>query len=106
MPTLQSHEYQSSVDAWAISHEGLVTLDNGNKQDIYIVKAWVPGLSEPLMIYQMFNSKPFKLIGNIKVLNFEDTGLDMTQAELLHHSLDSGIESHKSANEKWDSWFK
>jgi len=98
-------EYQPSVDAWAISYEGLVTLDNGEKQDIYIVKAWVNGLAEPIMIYQMFNPKPFKLIGNIKVLNFEDTGLDMKQAETLHHALDAGIESHNSANEKWESWF-
>jgi hypothetical protein len=98
-------EYQPSVDAWAISHEGLVTLDNGEKQDIYIVKAWVNGLAEPIMIYQMFNPKPFKLIGNIKVLNFEDTGLDTEQAEMLHQALDAGIESHNSANEKWESWF-
>jgi len=57
------------------------------------------------MIYQMFNPKPFKLIGNIKVLNFEDTGLDMKQAETLHDALETGIESHNSANEKWESWF-
>jgi hypothetical protein len=98
-------EYQKSVDAWAISYEGFVTLDNGEKQDIYIVKAWIGDLAEPIMIYQMFNPKPFKLIGNIKVLNFEDTGLDVDQVELLHQALDAGIESHSNANEKWDGWF-
>jgi len=99
-------KHQSEVDAWAYAQEGLVTLDNDSKQDIYLIKAWVPGMSEPIQIYQMFQPKPFKLIDNIKVLNFEESGLSMSQAEDFHQALDEGIASQSKANEKWESWFE
>lgn len=98
-------KYQDKVDAWAYAQEGLVTLDDGSKQDIYLIKAWAPGLVEPIQLYQMFHPKPFKLTGNIKILNFEDAGFKMEQAEQFHTALDSGITSHKKANEKWESWY-
>jgi len=99
-------KYQSSVDAWAYAQEGMVTLENGAKQDVYLIKAWTNELVEPIQTYQMFQPKPFKLIGNIKILNFEDAGFTMEQAEAFHNALDSGITSHKSANEKWETWFE
>lgn len=99
-------KYQLLVDAWAYAQEGFVTLENGTKKDAYLIKAWTKGMSEPILLYQIFQPKPFKLIGNIKVLNFEDTGFKMEDAELFHNALDTGITSHKSANDKWESWFE
>jgi len=99
-------KYQSSVDAWAYAQEGLVTLEDGTKQDVYLIKAWTNELVEPIQAYQMFQPAPFKLLGNIKVLNFEEAGFQMEQAETFHNALDSGISSHNSANEKWESWFE
>jgi hypothetical protein len=97
---------QPSVDAWAYAQEGLITLENGTKQGVYLIKAWVTDLIEPIQSYQMFQPKPFKLLGNIKILNFEDSGFKMEQAEAFHTALDSGITSHNSANKKWESWFE
>ena len=55
-------KHQNSVDAWAYAQEGLVTLEDGSKQDVYLIKAWGEGLSEPIQLYQVFQPKPFKLI--------------------------------------------
>ena len=98
--------HQDSVDAWAYTQEGLVTLDNGAKQDVYLVKAWVKDLLEPIQVYQIFHPKPYKLVGNINFLNFEDTGLEEYQVEVFHSALDAGIASHESADAKWESWFE
>ena len=99
-------KYQHLVDAWAYAQEGVVTLEDGSKQDVYLIKAWIQGVSEPIQLYQMFKPKPFKLIGNIKILNFEDAGFELEQAEAFHSALDAGITSHNKANEKWESWFE
>ncbi|WP_105188987.1 hypothetical protein [Pseudoalteromonas sp. T1lg48] len=99
-------KYQHLVDVWAYAQEGLVTLGDGSKQDVYLIKAWGQGLSEPIQLYQMFQPKPFKLIGNIKMLNFEDAGFRLEQAEAFHSALDAGITSHQKANEKWEGWFE
>jgi len=99
-------KYQSQVDAWASAQEGLVTLEDGSKQDVYLINGWVEGMIEPIQLYQMFQPKPFKLIGNIKILNFESAGFKMDEAEKFHTALDNGISSHRPANEKWETWFE
>ncbi|MFT5235712.1 MAG: hypothetical protein ACI90A_001075 [Shewanella sp.] len=99
-------EQQASVDAWAYAQEGVVELEDSTKQDVYLIKAWSNDLAEPIELYQMFQSSPFKLMGNIQMLNFEKAGFDMDQAETFMNALNSGILSHKSANENWKSWFE
>lgn len=96
----------NTVDAWAYSQDGVVTLEGGKKQDVFLIKVWVNGLKEPLQAYQMYNPHPFKLIGNVQVLNFENTGLSLKDAKLFEVSLSEGINSHKSASIKWNSWFE
>jgi len=98
-------EYQHAVDAWASVQEGYISLDDDTQLDIYLVKIWAVGLKEPLKIYQAFEPMPFKLRGNIKVMNYEETGLDLMQSEKFHSALDEGINSHETAGKKWDSWF-
>lgn len=99
-------KHQHLLDVWAYAQEGLVTLEDGSKLDVYLVKAWGKGLSEPIQLYQVFQPKPFKLFGNIKILNFEDAGFELEQAEAFHSALDAGITSHKKAKEKWEGWFE
>ncbi len=94
-----------SVDAWAYSQDGLITLDDGKKQDVFLIKVWVKGLKEPLQAYQMYAPHPFKLIGNVQILNYESSGLSLNEATQFERSLREGIHSHKNAAIKWNSWF-
>ncbi len=98
-------KYQDDVDAWASVQEGHTPSGDGKQIDIYLIKVWVNGLKEPLKIYQAFNPKPFKLIGNIKVLNFEKVGFELSQGQEFNDALDEGITSHPTASDKWESWF-
>ena len=97
-------KYQDTVSAWASAQEGYIS-NNDEQSDIYLIKIWVPGVTEPIKFYQEFNPQPFKLKGNIKILNFEDAGFSLEDGELFHSSLDEGISSHPSASDKWESWF-
>ena len=98
-------EYQHAVDAWGSVQEGYVNLDDDSQLSIYLVKVWAVGLKEPLKLYQVFDPIPFKLRGNIKVMNYEESGLDLKLTEKFQLALDEGINSHKTAGKKWDSWF-
>ena len=94
-------------DSWAYVQDGLITLPNGNKQDVYYIKAWAKGMSEPMELYQMYTAQPFALIENIKVLNYADTGLSAEDADSFIAALDQGIYSHPSASKQdLEKWFK
>ncbi|WP_064791663.1 hypothetical protein [Shewanella woodyi] len=99
-------EQQDSVDAWSYAQEGVVELEDGTKQDVYLIKAWSNELAQPVQLYQRCQSSPFKLIGNIQILNFEEAGFSMEDADTFMNALNNGILSHKSANENWESWFE
>ena len=95
-----------NVEAWAYVQDGLITLDNGQKQDVYFFKAWVKGMSAPLELYQMYQYQPFELIDNIKILNFESTGLSMQDADVFSSALTEGLYLHPSATkEQVQRWF-
>ncbi|XPF94987.1 hypothetical protein ACM9HF_02945 [Colwellia sp. RE-S-Sl-9] len=94
-------------DSWAYVQDGLITLPNGNKQDVYYIKAWAKGMSEPMELYQMYTAQPFTLIENIKVLNYADTGLSAEDADSFIAALEQGIYSHPSASKQdLEKWFK
>lgn len=97
-------ELTSKDGAWAYSQDGLITTENGNKQDVYFFKIWAKGMTNPLEAYQMYDSTPFKLVGNIQILNFDETGLDMDKTEEFITALTDGINSHPTAGDKWESW--
>lgn len=99
-------ELPESVDAWAYAQEGVVELADGTKQDVYLIKGWSNDLAKPIELYQRVQSAPFKLIGSIQMLNFENAGFKMEQAETFMNALNTGILSHKSANENWKNWFE
>jgi hypothetical protein len=106
-----AQEFLSSLsaksDSWAYVQDGLITLPNGKKQDVYFIKGWAKGMSEPLELYQMYNTQPFKLVENIKVLNYSDTGLSDEDADSFIVALDEGIFSHPSATkQELEKWFK
>jgi hypothetical protein len=94
-------------DSWAYVQDGLITLSSGTKQDVYFIKAWAKGMSEPMELYQMYNAQPFALIDNIQVLNYADTGLTSEDADTFIAALDEGIFSHPSATkQELEKWFK
>lgn len=97
-------ELSQSVEAWSYSQDGLVTLDNGEKQDVFFFKIWVKGMSEPLQAYQMYRKHPFKLIGNIQILNYFESGLLANEQEHFSLGINEGIESHPTGSKKWESW--
>lgn len=95
-----------NTESWAYVQDGLITLESGKKQDVYFIEAWVKGMVEPIQLYQMYSFKPFGLIENIKVLNFESTGLNSEDANSFATALDEGIFSHPSASKKeLEQWF-
>jgi len=95
------------TDSWAYVQDGLVTLSNGNKQDVYFIKAWAKGMPEPIELYQMYKTRPFTLVENIKILNYADSGLTPEDADTFITALDEGIFSHPSANkQELEKWFK
>lgn len=94
-------------DSWAYVQDGLITLPNGIKQDVYFIKAWSKGMSKPMELYQMYKTQPFTLVENIKVLNYADTGLSSEDADSFIGALDEGIYSHPSATkQELEKWFK
>jgi hypothetical protein len=97
-------ELSSKEGVWAYSQDGLITTENGNKQDGFFFKVWTPGMTKALEAYQMYDSTPFKLVGSIQILNFEETGLDIDTTEEFINALTDGISSHPSAGQKWESW--
>lgn len=98
-------ELSNDVDAWSYSQDGLVTLQDGSKQDVFFYKIWSKGMSEPLQAYQMYQKHPFKLIGNVRILNYTESGLSADHQEAFIAGLDNGISAHPNGNEKWESWF-
>ena len=97
-------ELSLSVEAWSYSQDGLVTLDNGEKQDVFFFKVWTKGMSEPLQAYQMYRKQPFKLIGNIQILNYSESGLLANMQKQFSAGINEGIESHPTGSKKWESW--
>jgi hypothetical protein len=97
-------ELSQSVEAWSYSQDGLVKLDSGEKQDVLFFKVWVKGMSEPLEAYQMYRKYPFKLIGNIQILNYSESGLLSQGQEQFSEGINEGIESHPTGSKKWESW--
>ena len=95
-----------NIESWAYVQDGLITLENGQKQDIYFIKAWANGMQLPLELYQAYQPHPFKLIDNVKVLNFGESGLDPEDTNSFISALDEGIFSHPSATkEQLNQWF-
>ena len=97
-------ELSRSVEAWSYSQDGLVTLDNGEKQDVFFFKVWAEGMSEPLQAYQMYKKHPFKLIGNIQILNYSESGLLTKEQEQFSAGINQGIESLPTGSKKWALW--
>jgi hypothetical protein len=98
-------ELTNSVDSWSYCQDGLVTLQDGSKQDVFFYKILSKGMSESLQAYQMYQKQPFKLIGNIQILNYTESGLSADQQEAFIAGLDNGISAHPTGSEKWESWF-
>lgn len=97
-------ELTKQLRAWAYTHEGLITLQNNQKQDIYVFKVWVAGMSQPLQVYQMINPYPFKLIDNIKIINYLETGLDKDAYGEFLDGLNAAIDANKEAAKNWALW--
>jgi hypothetical protein len=96
-----------NVESWAYVQDGLITMEDGSKQDVFFINAWATEMTEPLRIYQMYRTNPFTLLDKIKVLNYTETGLRTEDANLFIDALDQGIYSHPSASEEQlQRWFK
>ncbi|KGK08514.1 hypothetical protein [Vibrio navarrensis] len=94
------------VDSWAYAQDGLVTLTSGEKQDVYYIKAWSRGMLAPLELYQPYTFSPFSLDGNIKVLNYEASGLDMREENAFIRAIQEGAFAHPAAPKALlERWF-
>jgi hypothetical protein len=94
----------ATVDAWSYSQDGLITLDDGSQQDVFVFKVRAEGMSEPLQAYQMYQKHPFKLLGNVQIQNYSEAGLLSEQQADFIDGLDAGIDAHPTGSQKWESW--
>lgn len=95
-------ELNKTYESWSYSQDGLVTLQDGTKQDVFFYKIWTRGMPEPLQAYQMYQKHPFKLLGNVQIINYAESGLSAEQQEAFIKGLDSGINSHPTGSNKWE----
>lgn len=86
-----------SVERWAYVQDGLITLNDGVKQDAYFIKAWVKGMQAPLELYQTYQLNPFMLVKTVKPINYEASGLPISEANLFTDAVNEGIVSHPLA---------
>ncbi len=99
--------FPEDVDSWAYARDGFITLKSGAKQDVYYIKAWAHGMATPLELYQPYQFQPFALEGNIKVLNYEASGLDMGEENVFIDAINSSAFTHPSApKELLERWFE
>lgn len=67
---MSAREHQSSeFTGWSFGRDGLVTLSNGSKHDVLLIEASVPGIQEPIMLYQLYKQKPFTLVEHFNFQN-------------------------------------
>ncbi|WP_406611345.1 hypothetical protein [Agarivorans sp. JK6] len=93
-----------TTEGWAFSRDGVISASDGKKQDVFVFKVWANGMVCPLEAYQAYSTHPFKLLGTVKVLNYQQAGLYPDSSEEFSAGLNQGIHSHPIARAEWLNW--
>lgn len=52
---------------WSAGRDGLLTLNDGSKNDTLVITSGTPGLKEELTVLHMYKTQPFSLVGNFLI---------------------------------------
>lgn len=99
----QLAEFVNSKDAWAYSQEGVLG-DGEQEVSVLYFKVWLNGMKAPLEAYQAFSKAPLKLLGNIQIQNYVNTGLLEAETDNFIAGLNQGVDIHPTAGARWDEW--
>jgi hypothetical protein len=87
----------SSFDGWSSAREGLLKQDDGTKRDILLIEAWVPGLTEHLVLFHYYSARPFVLVGGFVYGSNPQFKRSPQENQLFSHHFRRGIASHPFA---------
>lgn len=99
----QLTQLSETADAWTYSQEGVIS-DESQQMSVLYFKVWLKGMNVALEAYQTYRKAPFKLLGNIQVQNFNDTGMQQAETDAFVAGLNQGVDIHPSAASHWDNW--
>lgn len=99
----QLEQLSQTADAWTYSQEGVIN-DEQQQVSVLYFKVWLKGMTVALEAYQAYSKAPFKLLGNIQVQNFNETGMQPSETETFIAGLNQGVDIHPTAATHWDSW--
>jgi hypothetical protein len=88
-----------SLDGWSSAREGLLNQDDGTKRDVLLIEAWVPGLTEHLVLFHYYAPRPFVLVGGFNFKSNPDFKRSAEENKLFFHHFRRGISSHPFADD-------
>ncbi len=99
----QLAQFTQTADAWTYSQEGVI---NNEQQQVSVLyfKVWLKGMHVALEAYQAYSKAPFKLLGNVQVQNFNETGMQQSATDVFVAGINQGVDIHPTAAAHWDNW--
>jgi hypothetical protein len=83
-----------SLDGWSSGREGLLKQDDGTERDVLLIEAWVPGLTEHLVLFHYYSPRPFVLVGGFVFKSNPQFKRSPEESKLFSHHFRRGISSH------------
>ena len=87
-----------SLDGWSSGRESLLKQDDGTKRDVLSIEAWVPGLTEHLVLFHYYSPRPFVLVGGFNYKINPQFKRSPGENKLFSHHFRRGISSHPFAD--------
>lgn len=92
---IQAREDQAnSLGGWSSGREGQLKQDDGTKRDVLLIEAWVPGLTEHLVLIHYYSPRPFVLVGAFNFKSNAEFKRSPEENKAFFHHLRRGISSH------------
>lgn len=91
-------ERTDSVDGWSSGREGQLKQNDGTKRDVLLIEAWVPGLTEHLVLFHYYSARPFALVGAFNFKINPEFKRSPEENKLFFHHFRRGISSHPFAD--------
>lgn len=79
---------------WSSARDGLITGSKGEKLDVLMVEASIPGLRQPEVLVFQYRRRPFRLVGAFNFQNHPQLRLSSFDATEYMASFRRGMASH------------
>jgi hypothetical protein len=84
----------NALDGWSSGREGLLKQNGGPDRDVLLIEAWVPGLTEHLVLFHYYSPRPFVLVGGFNFKGNPEFKRSPEENKLFSHHFRRGISSH------------